>query len=158
MELVWDYCIAISKKFIMALKRLILYLKELADSHFLRVHCTRKCCCLLNARQSHSNPLLSIPKNILQKKEQSDIDHLLGFKCEVMVINDENVNVVCPPGGKIVVFTELKTFAVVQEIGTVIDHEHKESGMEKNYIRRYEGKKEDNDVESRQENGGVVGQ
>nr|GEU30428.1 peptidase M48 [Tanacetum cinerariifolium] len=85
MELVWDFCIAISKKFIMALNRqsTTVDFKEYTPEY---------------------------------KKEQSDIDHLLGFKCEVMVINDENVNVACLPGGKIVVFTELKTFAVVQEI------------------------------------------
>ncbi|GJR09903.1 hypothetical protein Tco_0792555 [Tanacetum coccineum] len=83
------------------------------------------------------------------KKEQSDIDHLLGFKCEVMVINDENVNVVCSPGGKIVVL-ELKNFATVEEIGTVIDHEDKKWKQ-----ARYEGKKKDNDVESKQENGGA---
>ncbi|GJT25547.1 hypothetical protein Tco_0895484 [Tanacetum coccineum] len=120
------------------------------------------------------------------KKEQSDIEHLLGFKCKVIVINDENVNVVCPPDGKIIVFTELKNFATVEEIGTVIDHEDKNGSKQsvplarkirsfkdadfkgtkssirkaecKNYMRRYEGKKEDNDVESRQKNGGVVGQ
>nr|GFA05111.1 mitochondrial metalloendopeptidase OMA1-like isoform X2 [Tanacetum cinerariifolium] len=92
MDQVWDYCIAISKKFIMALKRqsTTVDFKEYTPEY---------------------------------KKEQSYIDHLLGFKCEVMMINDENVNVVCPPGGKIVVFTELKTFAAVEEIGTVIDHE-----------------------------------
>ncbi|GJZ46502.1 hypothetical protein Tco_0594098 [Tanacetum coccineum] len=103
MDQVWNYCIAISKKFIMALKR------ELADSHFLR----------------ESTTVDFKEYNLEYKKEQSDIDHLLGFKCEVMVINDENVNVVCPSGGKIVVFTELKNFAAVEEIGTVIDHEDK---------------------------------
>ncbi|GJY39394.1 peptidase M48, partial [Tanacetum coccineum] len=57
------------------------------------------------------------------KMEQSPIDHLLGFKWEVMVMNDQNVNSVCPPGGKIVMFTELKHFTAVEEIATVIGHE-----------------------------------
>ncbi|GKC91186.1 mitochondrial metalloendopeptidase OMA1 [Tanacetum coccineum] len=58
------------------------------------------------------------------KREQSAIDHLLGLKWEVMVVNDENVNAFCAPGGKIVVFTGLlKHFTTDEEIATVIGHE-----------------------------------
>nr|GEY66991.1 mitochondrial metalloendopeptidase OMA1-like [Tanacetum cinerariifolium] len=59
------------------------------------------------------------------KREHSAIDHLLGFKWEVMVMNDQNINVVCLHGGKIVMFTELKHFTAVEEIeiATVIGHE-----------------------------------
>ncbi|GKA01427.1 peptidase M48 [Tanacetum coccineum] len=58
------------------------------------------------------------------KREHSAIDYLLGLKWEVMVVNDENVNAFCVPGGKIVVFTGLlKYFTTDEEIATVIGHE-----------------------------------
>ncbi|GJR78738.1 mitochondrial metalloendopeptidase OMA1-like protein isoform X1 [Tanacetum coccineum] len=51
------------------------------------------------------------------KREHSAIDYLLGLKWEVMVVNDENVNAFCVPGGKIVVFTGLlKYFTTDEEI------------------------------------------
>ncbi|GKA25470.1 peptidase M48 [Tanacetum coccineum] len=56
------------------------------------------------------------------KREQSA--NLLGFKWEVIVMNDQNVTAICLRSGKIVVFTNIKHFTAGEEIATVIGHEY----------------------------------
>ncbi|KAE8724018.1 hypothetical protein F3Y22_tig00011079pilonHSYRG00192 [Hibiscus syriacus] len=51
-------------------------------------------------------------------------NHLEGLNWEVLVINQPDVNAVCLPGGKIVVFTGLlEYFRTDSEIATIIGHE-----------------------------------
>ncbi|BBN20157.1 metalloendopeptidase OMA1, mitochondrial [Marchantia polymorpha subsp. ruderalis] len=63
-------------------------------------------------------------KKGLKKGEEGYTKHLEGMKWQVIVVDDDLVNAVCLPGGKIVVFTGLlKKFRSDTEISTVLAHE-----------------------------------
>ncbi|GJV38661.1 mitochondrial metalloendopeptidase OMA1-like protein isoform X2 [Tanacetum coccineum] len=123
----------------------------MGESHFKKLKANTYKGKFLPATHPHSVRVMAISKNIIKalqselkirnavlddmstgqstnkgkyKREHSAIDYLLGLKWEVMVVNDENVNAFCVPGGKIVVFTGLlKYFTTDEEIATVIGHE-----------------------------------
>ncbi|KAM3223493.1 hypothetical protein ACQJBY_057071 [Aegilops geniculata] len=55
---------------------------------------------------------------------QPTTKHLDGFKWEVIVVNNKQVNAMCAPGGKIIVYTGLlDKFSTDAEIATVLGHE-----------------------------------
>ncbi|KAI4967199.1 hypothetical protein ZWY2020_029528 [Hordeum vulgare] len=66
--------------------------------------------------------------------------HLDGFKWEVIVVDNKQVNAMCMPGGKIIVYTGLlQKFNTDAEIATVLGHEvahavarHAAEGLTKN--------------------------
>lgn len=63
-------------------------------------------------------------KDGLQTGQQGYTKHLQGMKWNVVVVDDEIVNAICIPGGKIVVFTGLlKKFRSDSEVATVVAHE-----------------------------------
>ncbi|CAM6128675.1 unnamed protein product [Calypogeia fissa] len=60
----------------------------------------------------------------LQKRQHGYTKHLKGMEWKVVVVDDDIVNAICIPGGKIVVFTGLlKKFRADYEVATVIGHE-----------------------------------
>ena len=60
----------------------------------------------------------------LKEKAKPYVEHLKPAKWEVLVVEDNNVNAFCLPGGKIVVFTGLlRHFPSDAEIATVLGHE-----------------------------------
>ncbi|XP_071732679.1 mitochondrial metalloendopeptidase OMA1-like [Rutidosis leptorrhynchoides] len=59
-----------------------------------------------------------------EKGVKSDTTHLEGLEWEVLIVNEQDVNAFCLPGGKIVVFSGLLThFTTNEEIATIIGHE-----------------------------------
>ncbi|VAI51734.1 unnamed protein product [Triticum turgidum subsp. durum] len=71
---------------------------------------------------------------------QPTTKHLDGFKWEVIVVNNKQVNAMCAPSGKIIVYTGLlDKFSTDAEIATVLGHEvahaiarHTAEGLTKN--------------------------
>ncbi|KAI4983221.1 hypothetical protein ZWY2020_023713 [Hordeum vulgare] len=65
------------------------------------------------------------PKKKKARRGAPTTKHLDGFKWEVMVVNNKQVNAMCAPGGKIIVYTGLlDNFSTDAEIAaTVLGHE-----------------------------------
>nr|XP_040249795.1 uncharacterized protein LOC109742872 [Aegilops tauschii subsp. strangulata] len=61
--------------------------------------------------------------------QQPTTKHLDGFEWEVIVVDNKQVNAMCAPGGKIIVYTGLlDKFSTDAEIATVLGHEDGDRG------------------------------
>ncbi|KAF7092184.1 hypothetical protein CFC21_094690 [Triticum aestivum] len=79
---------------------------------------------LLDGETCADDAALSPKKKAPRGASQAMIKHLDGFKWEVIVVDNKQVNVMCAPGGKIIVYTGLlDKFNTDAEIAAVLGHE-----------------------------------